>query len=295
MKRLVAVLLSVPVLFALVAVDMSADPPPEDVLRPQPDPAISIFLQPNIGLNYSFLTTSPIRGLNTGETGNDVIESGDGANFHLGLDIGAVFSEHWSARIGFAFDRRSFGNQGTADNICTIFDPDDPFVVFDTIDVETDVDYGTHVDYFNITESIDYRWNSIFGFLGFGIGIPLSGEYNEDVTILGDDNICYYFPGAADSTKLLREEMTDDMSPALRAAFRLGGGYIASLGETTELVFQVNYDHPLTDMLTEDETLTYQNPSTPINTFVGVMNGGARFGTIQASVGIRFNHIIDIW
>lgn len=293
MKRCFSTLL---LLLILCSFPAFADPPPEDVLRPEPDEYGYLFLQPNFGLNWSALQTDSIRANNQGETNNPVIASGSGLGFFLGLDIGAVFSEHWGARLGIHFDKRVVENDGAVNNVCTITSIDQfGDTVFTFIDTETDVDYNLTVQYLTFSPSIDYRAGNFFGSLGYSVDLPLSAKYSEDV-VIDENSVCNYFPFQPDSTKHLTDEVTDDLNVALRSSVQLGVGYIMPLAEDTDLVFELGYDHPLSDF-SDNAFIQYQNvePNRRVNTFFGVFDGSTRFGTLQASVGVRFNRIIDLW
>lgn len=296
MKRCFSVLL---LLFLLLAIPAMADPPPEDVLNPEPDEYGYLFIQPNFGLNWSSLLTDSVRINNLGERNNPVIANGDGLGFFLGLDFGVVFSEHWGARLGFHFDKRTIGNSGSVDNDCTVIEDFDPITnepILATINAVTEVDYKLTTHYLTITPTVDFRSGSFFGFAGYAAAIPLSAKYEEQIDI-DENSICYYFPGLPDSTKHIAAEMdADSMNTALRHSLRIGAGYIMPLGENTELVFQLGYDHPLSHY-SEHTNINYQNtnPELQQNTFLGVLDGTTKFGTLQLSAGVRFNRIIDLW
>ncbi len=55
-------------------------------------------------------------------------------------------------------------------------------------------------------------------------------------------------------------------------------------------MIQVNYDHPLNNLFQGAETVVLENENFEgSRTITGVTDPDARFGTLQATVGIRFN------
>ncbi|MCE2504450.1 MAG: hypothetical protein J4G05_10400 [Chlorobi bacterium] len=76
------------VFFLLTAVILIANPSDlEDVLNPEPDPESYYFLQPFVGVGYSFPTTTPVGSLSLqtlSEITNPAIKSGEGLNFDIG-------------------------------------------------------------------------------------------------------------------------------------------------------------------------------------------------------------------
>ena len=266
-----------------------ADPPdPEDVLNPVPDPESYYFLQPFIGLGYSFLTTDPIRPQQAqalGEITNGVITSGGGVGLDIGLDFGYVPSEHIAARIGFFYSRRALSNDDTLTALCT--------TPLGARNETVNMDYCVVGDYIGIQAQVDYRWNKFFGFLGYASALPIRVSYEETDRITDTASICNYLFDGVDASKVLTGETTEEpLFDGLRHTLKIGGGYIHPLGEKTDLVVQLQYEHPLSDLLPTDPTINLRNPDFELSRTIPVtVNGGARFGTLYATLGIRFKHI----
>ncbi|MCB0713460.1 MAG: hypothetical protein KDD67_14115 [Ignavibacteriae bacterium] len=288
MKRLFT--LAVPSLLSFIApLLLWADPPdPEDVLNPVPDPESYFFLQPYIGLGYSFLTTDPIRpqsGTALGEVTNAVIESGSGIGFDIGIDFGFVSSEHWATRIGFFYNRRALSNSDTLSALCTT-----PLGSFNET---VNLDYCVVGDYIGMQAQVDYRLSDFFGYLGFASSLPLKVSYEETDAIVDTSSICSYLFDGVDATKVLTGSVSENpLADNLRHNLKVGAGYIHELGDETDLVFQLQYEHPLSNLFTTNQTVILRNAEFEGSRTIPVtVNGGARFGTLTATLGIRFNHI----
>lgn len=275
---------------SLFASSAFADPPPEDVLRPEPDPSGYFFLQPHIGVNYSFLTGERIRPLmpNLNETANTVVESGSGLGLLGGLDIGYAWNEHLATRLGIQLDQRRFGNHGSTINVCNLVD--DQGNIVEVREEPVNMEYTVSGTYLTLALMEDFRWNSFYGFLGLSVAAPISSSYTETDRLTDTASPCYYLPLAADSTREITGSLFEDPSFELQQTLKLGVGYIKQLGEATDLVIQVNYDHPLNNLFQGAETVVLENENFEgSRTITGVTDPDARFGTLQATVGIRFN------
>lgn len=286
----IALLLSF-VLVSFISIPFAfADPPPEDVLRPEPDPSGYLFLQPHIGLNYSFLTSDRIRPLmpNLNESANQVVESGSGLGILLGIDVGYAWNKLLATRLGFQFDQRRFGNHGTSINVCNLFD--DQGNVVQTRDEEVDMEYTVTGNYFTIGLMQDFRWSSFYATLGLGASFSLSADYSETDRITDTSSPCYYFPLTPDSTQQVSGSLFGDPLFEQQLTLKLGAGYIRELGESSELVIQVNYDHPLNNLFLEAETIALRNEAVEDSQAVtGLVDPEARFASFQVLVGVRFN------
>lgn len=290
MKYGSVLMLSFLFLSSLLTAPAFADPPPEDVLRPEPDPESYFFLQPHIGINYSFMTSDSIRPLmaNLNETQNTVRESGSGLGILAGLDVGYAWNEHWATRLGFQFDQRRFGNTGQTINVCTLVDAQGNIV--EVRDEPVEMEYTVTSNYFTISLMQDYRWENFYAFLGVAAGIPISGTYSETDRIVDTASPCYYLPLQPDSTREVTGELFNNPSFEFQGNLKFGVGYIKELSESLDLVVQVNYDHPLNNLFSEAETIALRNADVENSrSITGLTNPDATFGTVQATVGIRFN------
>ena len=276
-------------LFLFTTITMVADPPdPEDVLNPDPDDETYYFLQPYVGLGYSILTTSPVRPLSPlglSELSDPAIESGGGLSFDLGLDIGYVPSENLSTRVGLFYSRRAVSNSGTTVARCIL--------PTGTIDENVETEYTIAGDYLGLLLQADYYWSDFFGFIGYASSLPMNLSYEETNRIIDTNSICDYFFDGPDAGKMVTGEHSE--SPILddiRHTVRIGAGYKHQLSEKNDLVIQLQYEHPLTNFLSSNPNVTMENPNFEGGRVIPVpINGGARFGTLYATVGIRFNHI----
>ena len=285
MKRFLTYIVSGSFCFLFPFLLMADPPDPEDVLDPVPDPGSYFFLQPYIGLGYSFMTTKPIRAVTNGEVSNTVIESGGGLGLDLGIDLGYAFNEHIATRVGLFYKRRSFSNSDTALGRC----------ISDFVEVSEPVnmDYCVVGDYLGLQAQFDVRFNKFFGYLGFASALPLSVSYEETDRIIDTSTTCRYFEDGPDATTEVTGSVTENPGfDGLRHTLNIGAGYVHPLSKKKDLVFQLQYAHPLSNLLPANTTANLQNAAVDgSRTIPMTVNGAARFGTLSATVGIRFNFL----
>lgn len=272
--------------FLLPLLVLHANPPdPEDVLDPTPDPGSWYFLQPYVGLGYSFLTTSPARPLGSAEDSNSVIESGSGLGLDIGIDLGYVVSEHFATRVGLFYTSKSVSNSGIALGKCS--------TPLGDISQEVETDYCLGGHYLGLSIQADLRFSDFFGYIGVASAMPLQVSYEETDKVSGTDSICYYFADGPEATGEITGEYTDSpILDNLRHTLRIGGGYLHALGDETDLVIQLQYEHPLSNFLSSNGVVNLQNPEFSDRRQIPVeINGASRFGTLYATLGLRFNHI----
>lgn len=283
---------------------LAADPPAEDVLRPDLPSAGQFYIEPHAGINFTFLDGNPAtRTLEVLEGPNDIFESGTGLDPRLGIVLGYNFDRTFGLRLDLAYDSRNAGNEGTTVDSCLITDFDTGAQTLSLQDVDKDFTIG--VDYFAISALFSVSVDPVFFFAGPSIGIPLSRQVEEHWRIANPESGCRYFSGTSDSTINAVLVLRDDVEEAMRFSVKLGVGATFEIAERLFLVPTLGYDIGLTDLFEPhpvddpDPTDPTRNPfdyrfrrgetlTAPTGIDIGTdFNEAIRMSSLQASIGLR--------
>lgn len=285
----------VAILPILLSTAVSADPPellpPEDVLRPESGDYPAFYLMPYLGLNYSFLLSSPVRQVNAeslGELENDVVDGGAGLGFEGGLDLLYRPIELLGVRGGVGFHRRVVGASGTVTSLCELEIPGSGSTT--QTEEPVNMSYCIVADYLDIHLGAELYLGDAFFSLGYAFGSPLRVTYQETDEILDTANACVYLPRTDDETKRVsgRVAIDSDLRNA-RHSIRLGGGYAWEINDRLQWLLRLEYDHPFTDVYTGQADGVLVNEETENSTGYTIpLEDGVSFGTFSLAAALRF-------
>lgn len=289
-RRIIAAILPL-----LIATPLAADPPelplPEDVLRPESGDYPAFFLMPYLGLNYSFLQSSPVRQLNSeslGEIENDVVDGGSGLGLQGGLDLLYRPTELFGIRGGLGVHRRVVGSSGTVTALCSLEIPGTGSVT--VTEEPVDMSWCIVSDYLDIHLGGELHFGDAFVGLSYALGLPLRVTYEETDIIIDTANACTYLPGTEEATKRVsgRTLIDSDIRNA-RHSIRIGGGYAWEISDRLQWFLRLEYDHPFTDVYTGEANGVLVNEEVENSQGYTVpLEDGIRFGTLSLDAALRF-------
>lgn len=275
----------------LSATALMADPPfPEDVLRPESSEGYW-FIQPYAGLNYSFLLSPSVRDTSSAleEVSNDAIGRGAGLGLELGIDLGYRFSELISTRVGLFYSKKLLGAKDSATALCRITDSDGN--VISTSVEGVDMRHQIYADYIGLGTQVDFNIDQFLIYLGYSAAVPFQLAYEETSTIIDTGNACFYLVDGPDKSKTVSGTLNEPAGfDDMRHAIKIGGGHRWEYGENSELVLQVQYEHPLNPALEGPRSITLVNEEFEGSRGYDVpLSEEISFGTLSATIGLRFN------
>lgn len=266
--------------------DATASPPDEDVLRPHIPSEGQLYIEPHLGLNFSFLSADSLRPSDPSEGDLDIYRSAFGIAPLIGVTFGYQFSPTIGVEFDVAYDGRSASNSGTSSDACFIID----LSTGDTIEfprIPIDKDYTVSVDYLSFGFLGTFNVESAFFFLGPSVSIPVASSLDETKHIADDATVCRFFPFTADSTTTISGAL-NSLEAATHVSLRIGVGGRLRVSDRMELIPRIAYDFGLTDTFTGSGGIRYQKAGTTDGMFYDLpTDKSMQLNALQLSLGLR--------
>ncbi len=281
----------VPILLACLTTAAAwADPPEEDVLRPNVPSKGEWFAQFDLGLNYTMMDGNPVyrgRILGLENLTSDFLESADGLAPLVSATVGYKFTPMFGLALRLDYDAKAAGRNETMVDTCELFDVVNQTVFPAPFTVEKD--YQVDLDYLTLSLLPSIHFDKFYLFAGPSVGIPLSSSIVE-TDRMDDESPCSYFFTTDDSTKIVTGEAIG-LEENLRVAVKIGAGYTIDIADDISLVPQVGLDLGLTDAFKEDGLIALSKPGVeqPLQSLLFIVNHAIRTTSLQASLGLRIN------
>jgi hypothetical protein len=285
-----------------------ADPPSEDVLRPDVPSQGGFYIEPHAGLNFTFFNGNPSarapfsfagpdneavegEGEAGGTTVLDIYDGGSGIAPLIGVTFGYQFSPRAGIELDVAYDSRRASSSGMTNDACGHYDTTTGQLL-EVVFEPASKDLTIGADYLSLALVGTFSLEKLFFFAGPSIGIPLSRTVEETSSWAGEGTSCRYFFGTEDETIEIVGALDEDVVAAVRASLRIGIGGRFAIGDRLELVPRLSYDLGLTDTFDGEGDYLLRAPnSDPLSgNYLGAeFNNAVRLSSLQASLGIRIS------